>query len=68
MSRGRTQRSSIELALLCTAACIAIPAAAVLIAIVPWPISFGIAVSGAVAWCRWLERHPDAPAAETSSG
>src|SRR5262245_36651364 len=60
MSWLRTQRSSITFALLCTTACVATLAAAVLIAIAPWPASFGFAVGGAIAWCLWLERHPEA--------
>jgi hypothetical protein len=30
--------------------------------IAPAPVSFAVAVGAAVAWCAWLEKHPDAPA------
>jgi hypothetical protein len=31
---------------------------AVGVVVMPWPISFGIAVACAIAWCLWLEHNP----------
>jgi hypothetical protein len=38
--------------------------AAWLIAVAPAAVSFGLAVAAAMAWCAWLERHPE-PAADS---
>jgi hypothetical protein len=37
--------------------------AAWLVAAAPAAVSFGLAVAAAMAWCAWLERHPE-PAAD----
>jgi hypothetical protein len=51
-------RSHTAMALIGAVATGAFVGVAVLIAIVPWPISFAIAVSSATAWCAWLEHRP----------
>jgi hypothetical protein len=36
----------------------ALGVSAALIAVSPWPVAFGAAVTAAYGWCRWLDVHP----------
>jgi hypothetical protein len=37
----------------------AIAASVALATFAPWMVTFGVAVAAAVAWCAWLDRHPE---------
>jgi hypothetical protein len=36
------------------------------VSIAPAAVSFAVAVGAAVAWCAWLEKHPEAPASSAA--
>lgn len=61
MLRGRQPERgpAVTSAFIGAAAAGAFLGAAVLIAIMPWTVSFGIAASTATTWCLWIEHHPE---------